>query len=533
MAKNGRIHIPVYEAHARHQLAPSHPSVPFLAFARTVAPLYLRFALRFHGIRIHQPERLIEAFRQFQDSETRLILAFRHPYGDEPQLLQHVFDQMVPRLAKKSGRPLLQRPHVRFVHGYDVAFWGGPFIRFVLPRTGAVPIQHLQADPAGMKHIRALLLNDTCPLALAPEGQISYRSASVPRLEPGTARIGFWCARDLDKAGRREQAFILPVSVHYQYREQDIKKLRRFVSKLEAFCGLSPELPEEAPNKLQADKQQATADKRQATTVTPQTFRHALRARLIRLENALIAQAERHYGLEPGTDYEASRSAVIEAALQTGERMLGLQKPKEKPSESGQADNPTSEEILNAHIVRVYRIRKAGWDRIYPIDEPQPERAPPALPPQTPGTEPTPQERSIAPTPKTSSNAALPHALRHRDAGEGWYAMRHMELVDILEYLDAAYLDAEGDPDGPSFDRLCETAINLQDLACRMAGGNITTRANPLRKSAVILAGNPINLTERLPAYQQNMKQAVREVTDTLREEYQQLIRSWDRRHNG
>ena len=416
-----------------------------------------------------------------------------------------MFDQLIPRLARKSGRPLSRRPHVRFIHGYDVAFWGGPVIRFALPRAGAVPIQHLQADPAGMKQIRELLLNGTCPLALAPEGQISYRSASVPRLETGTARIGFWCARDLDKAGRREQVLILPVSVHYQYRERDEKKLLRFVSRLEAFCGLSSVLPA------------AAADK-------PQTFRHTLRARLIRLELALITQAERHYGIEPGTDYEASRTAVIEAALQTGERMLGLHKPRGKPVEAGQGNHATSEEILNDRIVRVYRIRKAGWDRIYPIDEPQPDSTSPEVPSQAPST---------GPMPQISQNAALPQALRHRDAGEGWYAMRHMELVDILEYLDAAYLDAEGDPDGPSFDRLCETAINLQDLACRMTGGNITNRANPLKKSAVILVGNPVNLTDRLPMYQQNMKQAVREATDTLREEYLQLISTWDRRHNG
>jgi hypothetical protein len=520
MGKQSRIHRPVQEAHPRHVLAPSRPSTPFLAFARAVAPFYLRFALKFQDIRLHNPVLLIQAFRQFQNKETRLLFAFRHPYGDEPQLLQHAFDQLVPRLAKKAGSPLPRRPHVRFIHGYDVAFWGGAFIRFVLPRAGAVPIQHLQADPAGMKQIRELLLNDTCPLALAPEGQISYRSASVPRLEPGTARIGFWCARDLDKAGRGEQALILPISVHYQYREQDAKKLQRFISKLEAFCGLSPELSQAASDMLQTatDNRHAATDQSQAATRAPQSYRHALRARLIRLENALIAHAERHYGLTPNADYEASRAAVIEAALQTGERMLGLQKPQEKPTESGQADSPTSEEILNARITRVYRIRKAGWDRIYPIDVPQPDG-------ESPETHPQP--------PQTASGAPLPQAMRHRDAGEGWYAMRHMELVDILEYLDAAYLDAEGDPDGPPFDRLCETAINLQDLACRMAGGNITTRANPLKKRAVILTGNPINLNERLPAYQQNMKQAVREVTETLREEYLQLIHSWNRRRNG
>ncbi len=504
MAKHSHIHHPVQESHPRHVLAPSHPSPVFLAFVRAAAPLYLRFALKFQDIRIQDPSHLLHVFQQFQNKETRLLFAFRHPYGDEPQLLQHVFDILVPRLAKKAGHPLPHRPHVRFVHGYDVAFWGGPLIRFVLPRSGAVPIQHLQADPAGMKRIRELLLHDVCPLALAPEGQISYRSGSVPRLEPGAARIGFWCAKDLEKAGRPEQALLLPVSVHYQYREKDAHKLNRFLNKLEAFCGL----PKEAGS--------LTASARTVDETSATSFRQAVRVRLLRLEDALLALAEAHYGVDSADSVEARRDAIIEAALTTGERMLGLDKPVEK----GLSGSP--EEKLDARIVRVYRIRKEGWDRIYPIRTEQgtqmrdgPRRAP------------EPQ------SPRIQADAPLPMALRHRKAGEGWYAMRHMEVVDILEYLDAAYLDTEGNSEGPSFDRLCETAINLQDLAWRLAGGNITTRANPLMKTALILIGEPINLSERLPAYRENRNGAVREVTNTLREEYLKLIHTYERRRNG
>src|SRR5208283_2294773 len=91
-------------------------------------------------------------------------------------------------------------------------------------------------------------------------------------------------------------------------------------------------------------------------------------------------------------------------------------------------------------ISRVYSIRHEGWSRIFPESDPG------SLPP-------------------------LERELAHRRAGEAWYAMRHMELVDIGFYLDAAYLENSLSGGGsPSIGRLAETVLNLVDLASRLTG---------------------------------------------------------------
>ena len=80
---------------------------------------------------------------------------------------------------------------------------------------------------------------------------------------------------------------------------------------------------------------------------------------------------------------------------------------------------------------RVFRLRDAGWRRMFRDDL---EKL-------------SPVERSLA-------DAA---------AEEAKIAARHMELVDVLEYLDPAYMS----PEGP-FERLVEYAVNLQDVVNRL-----------------------------------------------------------------
>ena len=519
MGQHTRTHIPIYEARPRHTLLPSHTSPLFMAIARILSPAYLRFILKFQRVLLHQPEALLTAFRHFQQGQTRLIFAFRHPYGDEPQLLQYVFDCLVPKAARKAAQPLPSRPHVRFVHGYEVALWGDAIIRLALPLSGALPIHHLQADPSGMKRIREVLLHGMCPLALAPEGQVSYRSGAVPRLEPGTARMGFWCAKDLEKDGRKEQAVIVPVSVHHAFHEKDAKKLMQLVEDLEAFCGVS-----------QGEKSdKATSAFQGKHPIQNPGFRQETRNRLVKLETSLLALAETHYHTmcghtpppvsdspsseapspaSPLTDpmYRQARwDALMETALQAGERILGLPVRAEEKTPSSR------DALLEARIARVYRIRREGWERVYPL------RAMPS-----------PVSKPIRH--RQADEATLSQSMSHRLAGEAWYAMRHMEFVDIMEYLDTAYLDAENNLAGPSYNRLCETALNLYDLAHRLAGGNFTNRINPLRKTAVVLAGNPINLSARLPSYRDNMRQATQEVTDDLKMAFESLISTYERR---
>lgn len=463
---------PVIEARTRHILPPSRISAPIVRFSRVLLPFYFRFALHFQKIEIRHPERIVDELRGFQEKKTRLIVAFRHAYGDEPQLVFHAFNNLLPSLAKRLMTPLHSRPLLRIIHDYAVPLWGDALIRFILPRVGAVPIYHVKFDPASLKRIRSILSDDPNPLGLAPEGQISYHSETLPRIEQGTIRMGFWCAKDIDQAGRSEEVHVLPLSIHYQYDFREVKKISTAISRLEILCGLH-------------------ASPIRTSRCTVGSWIAEVLPIIESIEDRILDLTEEFYtgtyrcplpSIDgSGTDGMASRQnrwkALQAIALDAANHAFGIV--------------PVNPDALQ----QVYRIRQEGWDRIYP---------------QTPA----------------DNRPLLATAFADRQAGEAWHAMRHMEFVDLMYYYDPGYL--QGGPAGePSFDRIVETVANLQDLSTRLMGGNFTNRPNAMRKKAVIVPATILDLTARLPDYRKDAKQAINDATDELSQKYIDCIKEY------
>ncbi len=438
----GREHRPPAGATRRRQLPEPVVSLPVLAALRALGGVYGRVGLKLDGVEFRHADRILSALADFREGRSRLIIAFRHPYGDEPQVLSLALSYYLHKEAERLGAPDPGHVHARFVHGYELPMWSGPLVRWILPRFGAMPVYHTKLDHASIDRIRRVLRDDAYPLALAPEGQSSYRSETVPRLERGTARLGFWCAGELEKLGRPERVEILPVSVHCLFDDGDIRKVESLVSRVERECGLAaPELDRPAGGDLAPRKRE-------------------LARRLVALDECLVSMAEFFYFgasyRKGGLDRDARLEALMLEALRRGETAMGIK----------------AEGDL---ISRVYRIRQEGWDRIYPETDAR------AFPP-------------------------LGRRLADRAAGEAWYAMRHMEFVDLCYYLDSAYLRT-GDGSAPSFGRLVETAYSAADLASRLSGGNITSRPNALRRrvGAVIRRADRSRLAlRRLPEGQES-----------------------------
>jgi hypothetical protein len=199
-------------------------------------------------------------------------------------------------------------------------------------------------------------------------------------------------------------------------------------------------------------------------------------ARVTRLMRRLVGLAEdfyaRFYGARFATLADADSAAEPEEKLQ--DRISAVCNAALGVAESFFHISPRGD-----FVQRVFAARQAGLAWMFREDVPDLE----AL---------SPVERALA----------------DRVALETWLANRHVELVDLLEYLRTDYLR----PDS-GFDRWVESVTNLGDLANRLEGGNISGRVNPLRKTARIIAREPLRVTPRWESYKSNRRQAVQQLT--------------------
>ena len=281
------------------------------------------YLLLFYGIAriVLQGERhLIKAFKRALAKESRCIIAFRHPNGGEPQLLTWFFLFRLRYIAAKQGVRFARRSHAVFVYGYEVARWGGWVARFMMPNIGAMPIFHSKIDSKGMARIYDAIIEGNYPLALAPEGQVSYTTDTVPRLEPGVIRIGFQAAERLADKGSDSPIEILPVSIHFRFGRWGKITLEYLLRKIEKVCGIDCRGRMKVPL--------------------------IERMRQIRLHILEVNEERYQVKSEPDDSFEIRLERVINAALEVAERMMGVK---------GEGD----------FFPRMYKVRQLCWDRIF------------------------------------------------------------------------------------------------------------------------------------------------------------------------
>jgi hypothetical protein len=462
-----------------------------MALLRILAWPYLSLVLGYRAVEIREAGRLVEAFVAHFSGRARSILAFRHPYGDEAQLMGWVFLRGVAREARKLGTRLPYPPHALFVHGYEVPRWGGALLRWLLPRVGAMPVHHAKMDSAGMARIRDAIVTGPYPLALAPEGQVSYASEWLPRLEQGTVRLGMAAADELDRGGRPEPVQVIPISIHHRYGPEAIPSLERLVARILAFTGLESRPGSSIRERLESGVERILAlaedhyglgggqspDSRTERGRKPERGQsseyggQSPDSRTERGRKPEWGQSSEYEERGQSLSRDERLAQVISRALDAGERILGL--------------NPGTGDPIE----RVYRIRQAGWDRVF-----------------LEGTEP----RNLP---------ALERALADRRAGEAWYAMRHMELVDFCWYFRC-----EPPDEAAPLHLVVEYVQNLWDFGSRLAGGAISERVIVKPKKAVVVIGEALDLSARLPEWRKNRKASVAGTTADLGSAYLSCI---------
>lgn len=300
-------------------------------------PLWLRYRRKISQIQTENIEHLAECYEQFQLGKTRLLIAFRHPMIDDPPCLLYLMNCFLPKAALQYNIRLKPPVHVHFVYDRGIPLWLGSVAGWLFSRLGATPVQRGKLDLVGLRSARHLLANGCFPLSIAPEGSINGQSERVSSLEPGAARLGFWCVEDLHKTGRTEQVVILPVGIQYQYVQASWKPLERLLSQLEADSGLP----------VQHTYHPEVAHSRGEW----------LRDRLYRLSNHMLQQMEMFYThfyhqMLPGTGSLDDRlQALLDAALSVAEQYFDL---------------PFNGNLLD----RRHRIEQAAWAQIYREDLP-------------------------------------------------------------------------------------------------------------------------------------------------------------------
>jgi hypothetical protein len=294
-----------------------------------------------------------------------------------------------------------------------------------------------------MESIYKALIDGPYPIAIAPEGQVSYFSNRILHLEQGAVRIGFTAAERLEKSGIPVE--VLPVSVQYYFDVRGKKAMGKLLRKIERCIGV--EYKEE----------------------------REFAKRLFLCRECILEKNEERYGIKADqrADNFAERiDVLIEKCIDRTEKILDVTR---------QGDV----------FARMYYLRQICWDRIF-----------------------------ISGKTSLDGMAQLDRSIVDLNAGEAWYASRHLELVDFVWYLRNAPVPTA---ESPLYQQI-EYVQNLWDFANRTMGGVFGTRKLIHPYKVIINAAPPINLSGYLTTYRNDKKETVEEVMGELEKMFLKLV---------
>lgn len=296
------------------------PKPWFPALAALLAPAYMRAALRIRSVRVEGAEVLGAEYDAARRGRSRFLVAFRHPSDADPHL---AFWFLHVRLPRELGRPRRDFGG-RFVAGAEIPLWGGPLVRWALRSAGTVPVRHGSLDRETLDTLVAAIAEDPVPVALAPEGQVTYHAGTVQSLDEGTARLALWASERLAAAGRPLAVRIVPLAVEYRFTPRARARLPAFLSRLERRCGLTDgsNIPFRGRLDRLWERLVALAEDHYARIYgqAPAPEGSGIRERLERLLVGSLARLESFYGLpspdpaREGTEGLKARTLAARAA---------------------------------------------------------------------------------------------------------------------------------------------------------------------------------------------------------------------------
>lgn len=457
----------MYQAQPPLEFIPPAFNPLLLRFVHLFLPNWIRWKTPISQIQADNVEVLADLYRQFQEGKIRFMLAFRHPQTADPLCLGYLFSQLVPQAANEQKISLENPIHAHFIYDRGIPLWAGKHIGWMAANLGGTPIQRGKADWMGLRSARDLYINGKFPMAAAPEGATNGLSEIVSPLEPGISQMGFWCAEDLQKAGRNEEVFIVPIGLKYSYINEPWAALANLLSELETASGLSVNSDHNA------------------------TSFEVLYPRILSLSEHLLSIMEQFYTkfyhqklpdekiingeIKDRNEALAYRlQAVMNVALFIAEQYFDL-------ASRGNWND------------RCRRVEQAAWNYIFREDFKD--------------------LKSLSPIEKS---------LGDRIAEEAYFRMWHMRLVESFVAVSGSYIREK-----PTVERFAETTLLLWDMVNKIKGNNPLKRPQLGKQKVQITVGTPISVSERYPAYKGSRvgaRQAVAELTNDLQQILENLV---------
>ncbi|MEA5578980.1 1-acyl-sn-glycerol-3-phosphate acyltransferase [Anabaena sp. UHCC 0451] len=458
----------MYQAQPPLEFIPPAFNPLLLKFVHLLLPNWLQWKTSIITIEAENVEVLADLYSQFQSGNIRFMLAFRHPKIDDPLCLTYLFSQLLPKVAKQKNIALQSPVHAHFIYDRGIPLWAGKHIGWLAANLGGTPIQRGKADWTGLRSARDLYMNGQFPMAAAPEGATNGLSEIISPLEPGISQMSFWCAEDLQKAGRNEEVLIVPIGIKYSYINEPWGAIANLLTELEAASGLNIQSANNAPS-----------------------F-EVLYSRLLALAEHLLSIMEQFYTrfyhqtlpdkkiingeiIDRNEALAYRLQSVMNVALFIAEQYFDL------PSRGNWND-------------RCRRLEQAGWNYIFREDF-----------------------KDI------KSLSTIDKSLGDRIAEEAYVRMWHMRLVESFVAVSGTYIREK-----PTVERFAETTLILWDMVNKIKGNKNPLQRPELGKQKVkITVGKPISVSERYPTYKASRvdaRQAVAELTSDLQQVLEGLV---------
>lgn len=434
-----------------------------LKSAQLLLPSWLRWRTPLAEVSASGLDTLAVAYQQFQTGQVRLILAFRHPSVNDPFCLAYLCWQLLPQAARSLNISLKSPTHAHFIYDRGIPLWAGSLVGWLYSRLGGTPIQRGKLDLPGLRSARQLLTDGAYPLAAAPEGATNGHNEIISPLEPGIAQLGFWAVEDLQKAQRCEQVLIVPIGIQYFYLQAPWAEIEALLTNLEKDCGLGPD-----PQHCLEESQ--------------------LYQRLYRLGDVILVEMETfyrrfyHQNLPDQATLEKNLTENLVTVQNQQNRLLSLRLQNLLQVALTVAEQYFKLIPKGPLPDRCRRLEQAGWDYIYREELKDSQTLPP-----------------------------LQQGLADIVAEEANLRLWHMRLVETFVAVTGYYVKEK-----PSVERFADTLLLLWDVVARIKGNNSFFRPALGKQRAQLTLAQPISVTDRFPAYQQNRRQAVATLTQDL-----------------